>query len=88
MNDMALARMKVLAGELRKNRKHDSGCGSCCPRSEPAICCIQCKCTAVRDGSERFSVPGDGPGDVICRKLHIDREIYILNFFSFAHSHS
>jgi hypothetical protein len=36
----------------------------------------------VRDGSERFSLPGDGPGDVICCKLHIDRDVYILNFFT------
>jgi hypothetical protein len=85
MSDTALVRMKVLAGELRKTTKHYSGCGSYWPRSESAICWIQCKCTAVRDGSERFSLPGDGPGDVTCCKLHIDREIYILNFFFFTH---
>lgn len=42
----------------------------------------------MRDGSERFSLPGDGPGDVICYELHIDLEIYILNFFSSTHLRS
>jgi len=56
MKDMALARMQVLAGELRKTTKHDSGCGSCWLRSESAICWMLCKCTAVRDGGLAYLV--------------------------------
>ena len=42
----------------------------------------------MRDGSERFSLAGDDPGDVNCCKPHVDREIYILYLFSFTHLRS